>query len=153
MQVRLVIDSNMLQSPVLREFLLYSSDHLAVLPEYVWFEIYKQRSLVGLAAGLSVIGDFPDQLIVLKPWDRIAAIQAECPRLVDQMMVEGVADGIRQMAAELARLGGDESRASDELRELWSSCRSYEGCSPGIGLREWVCEAPTSNRETPDERA
>ncbi|MEW5686427.1 MAG: mechanosensitive ion channel family protein [Pseudomonadota bacterium] len=32
------------------------------------------------------------------------------------------------------------------------SCRSYEGCSPGVGLREWGCEAPTSNREAPDER-
>lgn len=118
---RLVIDSNMLQSPVLRDFLSYSGDHVAVLPEYAWFEIYKQQSLAGLTAGLSVIGDFPDQLIVLEPWNRIAAIEAECPELVDRMGVEGVADGIRQMAAELADLAGDESQVSDQLRERWAS--------------------------------
>ncbi len=29
------------------------------------------------------------------------------------------------------------------------SCRSYEGCSPGAGLREWGCEAPTSQPAGP----
>lgn len=121
MSVRLVIDSNMLQSPVLRDFLSFSGEHVAVLPEYVWFEIYKQQSLAGLTAGLSVIGAFPDQLIVLEPWNRIAAIEVECPELVDRMAVEGIADGIRQMVAELADLGGDESRVSDQLRERWAN--------------------------------
>jgi len=118
---RLVIDSNMLQSPVLRDFLSYSGDHVAVLPEYVWFEIYKQQSLAGLTAGLSVIGDFPDQLIVLEPWNRVATIEAESPELVDRMGVGGVADGIRQMVAEIADLAGNESRVSGQLRERWAS--------------------------------
>lgn len=118
---RLVIDSNMLQAPALRDFLTYSGDHVAVLPEYVWFEIYKQQSLAGLTAGLSIIGDFPDQLIVLEPWSRVASIEAECPELVDRMGVERVSYGIRQMAAELAEVGGDESQVSNQLRERWAS--------------------------------
>jgi hypothetical protein len=118
---RLVIDSNMLQSPVLRDFLLHSRTHVAVLPEFVWLETYKQQSLAGLTAGLSVIGDFPDQLIVLQPWHTIAMIESRCPELVDKMAVDGVAAGIRQMAGELAFLAGDEAGVSDELRERWAS--------------------------------
>jgi alpha-beta hydrolase superfamily lysophospholipase len=30
-----------------------------------------------------------------------------------------------------------------------ASCRSYEGCSPGTGLRGWGCEAPTPSPEDP----
>jgi hypothetical protein len=47
----------------------------------------------------------------------------------------------------------DYEAAALQLGQDLSSCRSYEGCSPGIGLRGWGCEAPTSRRETPDERS
>ncbi len=51
----------------------------------------------------------------------------------------------------------DASKADEGLarsrRPSPARCRSYEGCSPGTGLREWGCEAPTSSREAPDERA
>jgi hypothetical protein len=33
--------------------------------------------------------------------------------------------------------------------ELTTSCRSYEGCSPGAGLRDWCCDTPTSSPESP----
>lgn len=120
----LVVDSNMLQSPVLRNFLASSEGNVAVLPEYVWFEVYKQQSLAGLGAAFSVIGEFPDQVTVLQSWDRIAAIDAMCPELVDRMRVDGVPGGIRQMAAELAGLGGDESGISEDLRQRWAEAAS-----------------------------
>lgn len=118
---RLVIDSNMLQSAGLRAFLSRSRSHFAVLPEFVWFELYKQQSLAGLAAGLSVIGSFPEQLLVLKPWQTVATIDARCPELVDRMIVDGVAAGVRQMVRELAFLAGDENAISEELAARWAS--------------------------------
>lgn len=120
MAMSLVVDSNMLQSPVLRDFLTASACNIAVLPDYVWFEVCKTQSLAGLSAAFSVIGDFPDQVTVLRSWAEVAKIDAMCPELVDRMQVENMPAGVRLMAGELAALGGDEAAVSGALRERWA---------------------------------
>ncbi|MDG2521211.1 hypothetical protein P7B02_06620 [Caulobacter segnis] len=114
----------MLQSLALRAFLAADADNIAVLPDYIGFEIYKTQSLAGLAAAFSVIGNFPDQVTVLRSWGEIALIDELCPELVSRMQVEDVPAGIRRMAEELAALDGDETGASDALREHWAAAAS-----------------------------
>ena len=50
---RLVIDSSKLQSAELREFLSASTANLAVLPDFAWFEVFKQETVAAVLAFLS----------------------------------------------------------------------------------------------------
>ncbi|WP_293902897.1 hypothetical protein [Phenylobacterium sp.] len=81
MHRRLVVDSNMLQSASLRGFLA-SPTNVAVLPDFVWFEMYKQRSLSGVQAAFSVISDSPSNVAVLKSGHEVAALD---PRLTSAL--------------------------------------------------------------------
>lgn len=88
---RLVIDSSKLQSAELREFLSASTANLAVLPDFAWFEVYKQETVDAVLALLSVIGDFPEQIIVLKSGEEIARLNLGLPGEVAAMEQQDVA--------------------------------------------------------------
>lgn len=92
---RLVVDSGMLQSEDLRQFLDASASNFAVLPDFVWFELYKQESIGAIVAGMSVIGEFPEQVIVLKPGKEIAQIDPRIPNMTSSMHHSDVAHQLR----------------------------------------------------------
>ncbi|QQM29628.1 hypothetical protein JET14_15125 [Martelella lutilitoris] len=116
---RLVIDSNMLQSEYLRHFLDTSSTNFAVLPDFAWFEIYKQRSIEAVASALSVIGDFPEQIVVLKSGRDIAEIDPRMPAMLPLMQYGDAADSIREMVNILNGPSRNEPAIRDQLDRLW----------------------------------
>jgi len=122
---RAVVDSNMLQAPALRSWLEDKPGNVAVLPDYLWLEIYKQQTVAGLEAAFSVIRDFPDRLAVLKASGELANLDPSQPNLIEQMLRLGVADEIRMMveAISLARHGEPETMA--QLQEKWSSATAH----------------------------
>ncbi|MCP2156387.1 UNVERIFIED_ORG: hypothetical protein J2S29_002773 [Rhizobium sp. SLBN-170] len=116
---RLVIDSNMLQAENLRYFLDTSSANFAVLPDFAWFEIYKQRSVEAIASAVSVIGDFPEQVIVLKSGREIAEIDSRTPMMLSLMQYGDAAGSIREMVDILNGPGRNEPAILDQLDRLW----------------------------------
>jgi hypothetical protein len=64
--VRLVVDSNQLQSPALREFLARSTSNFAVLPDFVSMEAYKGDTLNSIFKSMEIVSEFSAQVIVLK---------------------------------------------------------------------------------------
>jgi hypothetical protein len=64
---RMVVDSNALQSPQLRDYLSESTNNFAVLTEYASIEAYKGNTLVSIFRSMALLADFPRQVIVLKP--------------------------------------------------------------------------------------
>ena len=64
---RMVVDSNALQSPMLRDYLSQSINNFAVLTDYASMEAYKGDTLVSIFRSMAVLADFPRQVIVLKP--------------------------------------------------------------------------------------
>ncbi len=77
----LVIDSSMLQSQELRTYLQKNPHNFAVIADYAWIEIYKQQTVEAVKRGLSVVGDFPDQLILLRPNGEIIQLDPTEPDL------------------------------------------------------------------------
>lgn len=75
MALRVVIDSNRLQSIDLRAFLQVSPDNFAVLTDYAWIEAYKGNSLVSIQKSMGVLKDFPERVIVLKSTRAICRIE------------------------------------------------------------------------------
>jgi hypothetical protein len=117
---RLVVDSSMLQSENLRRFLDVSVTNFAVLPDFAWFELYKQKSVEAIITALSVIGDFPEQIIVLKSGREIAEIDPRTPVMTSIMQRTDVAHHIRGMVTTLNGPGRDEPEVSAQLERLWS---------------------------------
>src|SRR6266851_566608 len=63
---RMVVDSNVLQSDLLRAYLSKSSDNFAVLTDYAAMEAYKGDTLASIFKSMAILADFPRQVIVLK---------------------------------------------------------------------------------------
>lgn len=118
---RLVIDSSKMQSAELREFLSASTTNLAVLPDFAWFEVYKQATVHAVLALLSVIGDFPEQIIVLKSGEKIARLNLGLPSEVAAMEQQDVAPLIREMADIMNGPRREDPIVLQQLRNLWSS--------------------------------
>lgn len=115
-----VVDSNMLQTPILRAYLSEAPDNVAVLPDFVWFEMYKQQSVAGVVAAFSVIGDFPDSLVILKSGNEIAGIDPRHPNMVEQMCRADVASDVRRMTEAIAQAEQGEPLVISQLADQWS---------------------------------
>lgn len=122
---RLVIDSSMLQSEDLRRFLNASVTNFAVLPDFAWFELYKQKSIEAIVTALSVIGDFPEQVIVLKSGKEIAEIDLRSPIMTSLMQRTDVTHRIRGMVATLNGPDRDQPEVHTQLERLWSGAVNF----------------------------
>ena len=89
MVLRVVIDSNRLQSDDLRGFLQVSHDNVAVLTDYAWIEAYKGNSVVSIQKSMTVAKDFPEQVIVLKSTRAICGIDPRAPGMARSMARKG----------------------------------------------------------------
>jgi hypothetical protein len=85
MVLRVVIDSNRLQSDELRAFLQVNRANFAVLIDYAWMEAYKGNSVVSVQKSMSVLRDFPDQVIVLKGTKAVSALDPRAPGIAKRM--------------------------------------------------------------------
>ncbi|MBN9256246.1 MULTISPECIES: hypothetical protein [unclassified Mesorhizobium] len=117
----MVIDSSKLQSSELREFLRASTANLAVLPDFAWFEVYKQETVDAILAFLSVIGDFPKQIVVLKSGGEIARMNPGLPDGITAMEQHDVAPLIREMAHIMNGSRRSDPFVLQHLRNLWSA--------------------------------
>lgn len=85
--MRVVIDSNCLNSDELRMFLSVSANNKAVITDYAWMEAYKHGSPESVARSFSVLGDFPEQVILLKGTKAVGALDARAPGIANRMIV------------------------------------------------------------------
>ncbi len=88
MVLRVVIDSNRLQSDELKCFLEVEQTNRAVLTDYAWMEAYKHPDPVtSIRKSMSVLRQFPDQVIVLKGTKEVGALDARAPGIAARMVV------------------------------------------------------------------
>jgi hypothetical protein len=118
--LRIVIDSSMIQSSELCQY-LSDGANVAVLPDYVWVECYKQRSVSSVRAFLSVIRNFPEQIAVLRSGRCIAGLDPRTTDFPRAFELENVAGDLRAMetAIDHAELG--ELSVLVQLRERWDA--------------------------------
>ncbi len=64
--MKLIVDSNRLQSDELRSFLSRSPKNVAVLTDYASMEAYKGDTLASIFRSMEVLADFPKQVVVLR---------------------------------------------------------------------------------------
>lgn len=118
--MRIVIDSNMMQSPELLEYLSHSAN-VAVIADYVWVECYKQRSLAAVQSFLSIVRNFPDQIAVLRSGRQIAGLDPRTTRFPMAFELENVARDLRAMDTAVKQAEAGIVAVLVQLREQWDA--------------------------------
>lgn len=123
--MKLVIDSNQLQTPQFREFLASSPNNLAVLPDFAAMEAYKGDSLKTIFRSLAVLADFPEQVVVLKGSAKNCGMSGRRKglqrRLIDETQTRGFPEYIR--AIRLAESGN--TRLQKQIMKLGESANEH----------------------------
>lgn len=111
--MKLVIDSNQLQTEQLRDFLGKSPRNIAVLPDFAAMEAYKGDPLKSIFKSMSVLSDFPKQVVILKGSEKVCRLCGRVKglrrRLVDESQTRGFPDYIRTL--KLAEAGNTSLQA------------------------------------------
>lgn len=121
-----VVDSNMLQSDELRHHLCSDADNLAVLPDFAWYEIYKQEALDGVRYGLSVVGDHPDQTVLLRPGAHIARLDPKVAQDVGRLIWDGPSGDIRDFVSLIRSEAPLDADAQAQQHALWGWARALK---------------------------
>ena len=120
-----VIDSNQLQTETLRAFLARSPENIAVLPDFVSMEAYKGDPLKSIFKSMSVLSEFPHQVLILKGSAKVCALTGRRKglqrRLVDEDQTRGFPLYVRHLRAAEA---GD-ARFQDQIRSLGRSANEH----------------------------
>jgi hypothetical protein len=127
--MRMVVDSNYLQTEELRAFLAASKENSAVITDYAAMDAYKGDTLVSIPKSMAILCAFPDQVIVLKDTLTIARMLDQCAdpqeRMIDWsqtksfgafcQMVHRAENGDARVQAEMLRYGADATARMDQL--------------------------------------
>jgi len=103
----MVVDSNALQSPLLRDYLSKSTSNFAVLTDYSSMEAYKGDTLVSIFQSMALVAEFPRQVIVLKPIMVVRGLRGQRPGLQRRLIDHEQTRGFRKYCERLlaAKLG------------------------------------------------
>lgn len=85
---RKIVDSNAMQTEMLRSYLSASPNNYAVLNDYASMEAYKGNTLTSIYRSMEIASEFPRQMIVLKPTGRICALLGRNQGLQRRMIDE-----------------------------------------------------------------
>lgn len=119
--MRVVIDTNCLQSQELYDFLAMSPDHKAVLPDYVLMEAFKPRQWEGLRAAFSVLSQFPDQVIALQGSATASALNPDAVVMADAMISSSETEAFRTFCEQIKAADGDPGIAAElHRRATWA---------------------------------
>ncbi|WP_282353050.1 hypothetical protein [Pseudomonas sp. PS01303] len=99
--MQMVVDSNQLKNPRLREFLQASTLNRAVLTDYAAMESLQGNAVQSIVNAMAIAGDYPDQIIVLKTTQSICQLSGRAAglrrRLIDSSQTAGFAKYIRTL--------------------------------------------------------
>lgn len=86
MGVRVGVDTCCLQHLDLQNFLSRSDDNLAVLTDFTIAEMFKGDPLLNAGSSWTILSNFPQQVITLKPLGGVVAASVKRPCLADRFV-------------------------------------------------------------------
>ena len=99
--MKIVVDSNKLQSEALRMFLSNSTSNYAVLTDYTAMEAYKGDTLASIYKSMSILRDFPTKVIVLKSTRLVSGLRGRSAglqrRLIDNAQTDNFPSYVQQL--------------------------------------------------------
>ena len=99
--MKLVVDTNCLQTEELRYFLQKSTGNVAVLTDFAAMEAYKGDTLASIYKSMQVVSAFPRQVLVLKGSAKVFRLNGKVRglqrRLVDETQTRGFPNYVRTL--------------------------------------------------------
>lgn len=120
--MRIVIDSNRMQSEELRSFLSLSTNNRAVLTDYAAMEAFKGNTLVSIQASWSVLRDFPKQMVILKGTRAAAKVDPQIAGFTNRFIDRTQTREVSNFSKVLERAARGEVLAQQRLilRGQWA---------------------------------
>lgn len=144
--MKVVIDSNQLQTDRLRMFLAQSPHNAAVLPDFAALEAYKGDSLKTIFKSMAVLSNFSNQVIILKGSAKVSRLSGRIKgiqrRLIDETQTRGFPEFIRalrqaetgnsHLQAQIMSLG---NYANEHLEKMRIEAINIRGAIEMLGSR------------------
>ncbi len=123
--MRVIVDSNQLQSETLRGFLSKSKGNFAVLPDYVAMEAYKGDTLASIYKAMAILADFPCQVIVLKGTSAVCGLKGRPAGLQRRMIDKSLSSGFVEYAHLLRQAQQGNKHLQRQLIELGKEATAH----------------------------
>jgi hypothetical protein len=115
--MRMVVDSNVLQTSSLREFLSKARTNKAVITDYLMIEALKGDPLGKIFGLMKILCEFPKQVIVLKGLRSISALKGRRSGMTRRMIEKGQTRGYENWCAGLAKAEAGDADYRTQLVE------------------------------------
>ncbi|MBU1690782.1 MAG: hypothetical protein KJ958_02255 [Gammaproteobacteria bacterium] len=113
--MRVVVDSNRLQSEVLRGYLMKSRSNFAVLTDYAAMEAYKGDTLASIYKSMAILSEFPGQVIVLKGTRAACGLRGRTAGLQRRLIDEAQSSGFAMYANHLRQAQAGNRHLQQQL--------------------------------------
>lgn len=151
--MRMVIDSNQLQSLNLRQYLFASPSNYAVITDYCSMEAYKENTLISIYKSMEILSEFPRQVIILKNTIEICGLSGKRSSLQKRMIDERQTKKFRQYVRDLNSARSGNVAFQKVLLELGEEANSHMArlLRDAVRIKKGIQELFSSY--TKDERA
>ncbi|WP_141229037.1 hypothetical protein [Pseudomonas fragi] len=122
--MHLIIDSNQLQHPKLREF-LKNPKNRAVLTDFSAMEAYKGDTLNSIFKSMSVVSDFPTQVIILKGSAKVCGMSGRQKGLQRRLIDETQTSEFPKFAHDLRKAESGNMHLRRQLLDLGKSATEH----------------------------
>lgn len=114
--MKLVIDSNCLQSDELRTFLQKSNNNFAVLTDFAAMEAYKEDTLTVIYKSMEIVSKYPKQVLILKGSAKVCGMNGKPKGLQRRLIDDAETKDFPRYIKALARGRNGDLRIQQGLR-------------------------------------
>lgn len=116
--MRMVVDSNQLQSPQLRTFLEASTANRAVLTDYSAMEALQGDAVKSICNAMRILGDYSKQVIVLRNTQLICQLSGRAAGLQRRLIHDGQTSGFPDYIRRLNEAERGHAPLIEEIRKM-----------------------------------
>lgn len=123
--MKLVVDSNCIQSNELRSFLQKSVKNKAVLPDFTAMEAYKGDTLSKIFKSMEIVSEYPSQVLILKGSAKISALSGRLKGLQRRLIDEKQTQEFPEYTKALVLGKNGNPRIQQQLLSYGNSAQSH----------------------------
>jgi hypothetical protein len=141
-----VIDSSVLRSEVLREYLSATQSNIVILPDQLAMEMFKGDGQTNIRRSLKILSEFPRQIVVLKSTNAIAKLHPQKAGLHRRFASDEQTAGFLKYCRVLySDSWSQESATLDRQRKQFLANRRFKGLSSTVGTIRQAIHTLKSN--------
>ena len=123
--MRLVVDTNCLDSPALNDFLRCSEHHRVLLTDFVAIESHTSDPLTSLPRRLAILSKYPNQVLVLKNTPVLCGLSGRAAGLTRRMVDSRLTHEFEQFCNAVQLAAAGDKWHADQILEKSQAATEY----------------------------